>query len=40
MGLAKGATYTKETFFPFLSEEEILKEWNDLAKRSTKKRSP
>lgn len=32
MGLAKGATYTKETFFPFLSEEEILQEWNDLAK--------
>jgi HAD superfamily hydrolase (TIGR01509 family) len=40
MGLAKGATYTKETFFPFLSEEEILKEWNDLAKEEYEEKIP
>ena len=40
MGLAKGATYTKETFFPSLSEEEILQEWNELAKEEYEERIP
>ena len=40
MGLSKGAEYTRDTYFPTLSKEEILGEWDALAKKEYEESIP